>query len=127
MSYFIIAAVILYVIVVIIFIKNFHRNFKLRNQSKENVIPWFSQKKAKQIYYLLLAAYVHFFFFIFILQMKTGEEIWNCIIAGIVDCLLATISPPNSILLGTFLLMQFHDKKLREKKEFLSSHDTENT
>lgn len=124
---FIIAAIVLYGAAVIMILKNAFKLkvFKFPSSYYENKLIY-TQKEAKRIYWLLLAAYVNFFFFVFTRLLEAGGKIWDCIVQGIVGCFLVLLNPQYSIFLVVFLFSRYRDKKI-EKRENSSSSYTEDT
>lgn len=115
MTYLIIGAWILYVVIIIVLFKNFLMGIKLKNKGANN-IQYFPKKQKKLVIFLMLGAYSLLFLYSFLFEFKLGKSFFGGVISGLLNCLLVTFKPTNFILIGVFLLMLFIDKKAKVSK-----------
>lgn len=112
MSYLIIGAWTIYVVIIIVLFINIRRGVKLTKQGSSNV-QYFPEKQKKLVLFLMLGAYSLLFLDAFLYEFKLGNGFFDGVKSGLLSCLLATFIHRNYILIGVFLLFLYIDRKAK--------------
>lgn len=112
MTYLIIGAWTLYVVIIIVLFRNFRRGFTLKKVGGNNV-RYFPEKQKKLVIFLMLGAYMLLFLDTFFYEFRLENNFFSGVKSGLLSCLLATFIPRNFILIGVFLLMLYIDRKAK--------------